>query len=76
MNAANPLQSQLAVGQAAPPPDDDDDINLAEYWDIIVDARWLIAAIIALALVIGGGYAILTKPVYESNLLIQVEDSC
>src|SRR6185369_4447358 len=75
MNAANPLQSQLAVGQAAPPPDDDDDINLAEYWDIIVDARWLIAAIIALALVIGGGYAILTKPVYESNLLIQVEDS-
>jgi tyrosine-protein kinase Etk/Wzc len=76
MNAPHPLQTQLALGQAAPPPpDDDDEINLAEYWDIIVDSRWLIAAITALALVIGGGYAFLAKPVYESNLLIQVEDS-
>jgi tyrosine-protein kinase Etk/Wzc len=75
MNAPHPLQTQLALGQAAPPLDDDDDINLAEYWDIIVDSRWLIAAITALALVVGGAYAFLAKPVYESNLLIQVEDS-
>jgi tyrosine-protein kinase Etk/Wzc len=75
MNAPHPLQTQLALGQAAPPPDDDDEINLAEYWDIIVDSRWLIAAITALALAIGGAYAFLAKPVYESNLLIQVEDS-
>jgi tyrosine-protein kinase Etk/Wzc len=75
MNAPHPLQTQLALGQAAPPQDDGDEINLAEYWDIIVDSRWLIAAITALALVIGGAYAFLAKPVYESNLLIQVEDS-
>lgn len=76
MNAPHPLHNQLALGQAAPPPpEDDDEINLAEYWDIILDSRWLIGAITALALVIGGGYAFLAKPVYESNLLIQVEDS-
>lgn len=76
MNAPHPLHNQLTLGQAAPPsPDDDDEINLAEYWDIILDSRWLIGAITALALVIGGGYAFLAKPVYESNLLIQVEDS-
>jgi tyrosine-protein kinase Etk/Wzc len=76
MNAPHPLQTQLALGQAAPPPpDDDDEINLAEYWDIIVDSRWLIAAITALALTVGVAYAFLAKPVYESNLLIQVEDS-
>jgi tyrosine-protein kinase Etk/Wzc len=75
MNAPHPLQTQLALGQAAPPSDDDDEINLAEYWDIIVDSRWLIAAITALALTVGVAYAFLAKPVYESNLLIQVEDS-
>jgi tyrosine-protein kinase Etk/Wzc len=75
MNAPHPLQPQLALGQAAPPPDDDDEINLAEYWDIIVDSRWLIAAMTALALTVGVAYAFLAKPVYESNLLIQVEDS-
>lgn len=75
MNAPHPLQNQLALGQAAPPPPDNDEINLVEYWDIIVDSRWLVAAITALAVVIGGAYAFLAKPVYESNLLIQVEDS-
>jgi tyrosine-protein kinase Etk/Wzc len=77
MNAPHPLQTQLAVGQANPqaPVNEDDETNLVEYWDIIVDNRWLIGAVAALALAIGGAYAFLARPVYESNLLIQVEDS-
>lgn len=79
MNAPHPLQKQLATPMAAPmvapPKDDDDEINLAEYWDIIVDNRWLIGAITAAAVAIGGAYAFLAPPVYQSNLLIQVEDS-
>jgi len=76
MNAPHPMHNQLALGQAAPPSsNDEDEINLAEYWDIIVDGRWLIGVITALSLIIGGAYALLAKPVYESNLLIQVEDS-
>jgi tyrosine-protein kinase Etk/Wzc len=74
MNAPHPLHHQLAVNQVAPA-QDDDQINLTEYWDIIVDSRWMVAAIAAVALAIGGAYAFLAKPVYESNLLIQVEDS-
>lgn len=76
MNAPHSLTQQLAMGQAAHPqlPQNDDEVNLLEYWDIIVDNRWLVAAITALAFVTGLGYALLTKPVYESNLLIQVED--
>jgi tyrosine-protein kinase Etk/Wzc len=74
MNAPLPNHRQLALPVAAALPDDDE-INLVEYWDIIVDNRWLIAAITALALSLGTGYALLARPVYEANLLIQVEDS-
>ncbi|MCJ0764333.1 polysaccharide biosynthesis tyrosine autokinase [Variovorax terrae] len=57
------------------PADADDEINLAEYLDIFLDNRWLIAGITAVAVVLGGLYAFLARPVYETNLLIQVEDS-
>lgn len=77
MNARTHLHNQLTqTALPAPAPiDDDDEINLIEYWDIIVDNRWLVAAITALAMAIGGAYAFLARPVYEANLLIQVEDS-
>ena len=75
MNARTPFQGPTALPAAPTPLDDEDEINLLEYWDIIVDSRWLVAAITALALVTGGAYAFLAKPVYEANLLIQVEDS-
>lgn len=77
MNARTPLHNQLNQ-TAMPAPaqlEDDDEINLVEYWDIIVDSRWIVAAITALALAVGGAYAYLARPVYEANLLIQVEDS-
>ncbi|MBT2334934.1 polysaccharide biosynthesis tyrosine autokinase [Variovorax paradoxus] len=53
----------------------DGDIHLSEYIDILFDQKWLVAAITALALVLGVAYALLTTPVYQSNLLIQVEDA-
>jgi tyrosine-protein kinase Etk/Wzc len=74
MNAPLPIQRQLAVANPAAQADDDE-INLIEYWDIIVDNRWLVAAITALALAVGVAYALIARPVYEANLLIQVEDS-
>ncbi|MHB1124334.1 MAG: GNVR domain-containing protein, partial [Ramlibacter sp.] len=72
-----PLHTQLnQTALPAPAPlEDDDEINLAEYWDILVDNRWIVAAVTALAIAIGAGYAFLTRPVYEANLLVQVEDS-
>jgi tyrosine-protein kinase Etk/Wzc len=73
MNARNLQQAPaaMALQQVA----DDDSIDLVEYWDISVDHRWIIAGITVLALVIGIGYAFLARPIYEANLLIQVEDS-
>jgi tyrosine-protein kinase Etk/Wzc len=73
MNARDLLQPPLTV--PAPPVLDDDSIDLVEYWDIIVDNRWIVATITALALVAGIAYAVLAQPIFESNLLIQVEDS-
>jgi tyrosine-protein kinase Etk/Wzc len=68
-----------ASPQAAPPmqaPDDESEgINPAEYWDILVDNRWLVAAVVAVFLFLGMAYALLGKPVYEANLAVQVEDS-
>ncbi|MEJ2801455.1 polysaccharide biosynthesis tyrosine autokinase [Comamonadaceae bacterium PP-2] len=55
--------------------EDGDELNFTNYFDILLDSKWLITGITASALAISGAYALLTQPVYESNLLIQVEDS-
>ena len=53
----------------------DDEINLLGLLDVLLDARWLIAGITVLVLTLGGVYASLSRPVYETNSLIQVEES-
>ncbi|WPH22446.1 polysaccharide biosynthesis tyrosine autokinase [Variovorax paradoxus] len=53
----------------------DDDIHLSEWIDILIDRKWLVAAVTSLGLVLGLAYAMLSSPVYQSNLLIQVEDA-
>ncbi|RRH87601.1 polysaccharide biosynthesis tyrosine autokinase [Variovorax beijingensis] len=63
------------VGQPAAPTVDDDEVYLSEYLDILIDRKWLVAGVTALALVLGGAYALLSAPIYQSNLLIQVEDA-
>lgn len=73
MNAPHLLQNQLAPQPI--PIEEADEVDLLEYWDILVDGRWLIAGITVLTLLAGIAYALIAKPVYEANLLIQVEDS-
>lgn len=67
--STSPLSAALARD------DDDDAINLSEYFDILLDRKWLVAGVTAVALAIGTAYALLATPIYQSNLLIQVEDS-
>ena len=55
--------------------DDGDEINLLELLDVVLDNRWLIAGVTAVALACGAGYALLSTPIYQANTLIQVEDS-
>lgn len=75
MNAlVSPSASPVAA--AGPLRDDDDDvINLSEYLDILIDRKWLVAGVTCIALALGVAYALLSTPVYQSNLLVQVEDS-
>ena len=54
---------------------DDDEIDLMGLLDVLLDARWLIAGVTVLVLLLGGAYAFLSRPVYQANSLIQVEDS-
>jgi tyrosine-protein kinase Etk/Wzc len=74
MNAPHPLQPTLVPALPAQA-EEEDGFNLLEYWDIVVDNRWLVTAVFALALLVGGGYAFVARPVYEANLLVQVEDN-
>lgn len=53
----------------------DDEIDLLGLLDVLLDARWLIAGVTALVLLLGAAYALLSPPVYQANSLIQVEDS-
>lgn len=73
MNASPNYPATNPVPQL--PADDGDEINLAQYFDILLDNKWLIVGITTLAVALGAAYAMLAKPIYESDLLIQVEDS-
>ncbi|MDP3842910.1 MAG: polysaccharide biosynthesis tyrosine autokinase [Oxalobacteraceae bacterium] len=54
---------------------DDDEVDLATYLDTLYDHRWLIASIALLITLLGAAYAFMAKPVYEANMVVQVEDS-
>ena len=54
---------------------DDDEVDLLGLVDVLLDARWLILACTVVVLLLGTAYAVLTRPVYEANSLIQVEDT-
>lgn len=56
-------------------PQDDDEIDLVAILDIILDAKWLIAAITAVCLALAVAYAIFSTPIYSANTLIQVEQN-
>ena len=73
MNAPHLLYKQLAAMPVAQ--GQQERVDFVEYWDIVVDNRWLIFAVAALAIALGAAYAVLARPVYQANLLIQVEDT-
>ncbi len=54
---------------------DDDELDLATYLDILFVNRWLIIGIALAITLLGTAYAFIAKPIYEANILIQVEDS-
>lgn len=53
---------------------DNDTIDLAAYLDLLIENRWLITAVTAIGLLLGVGYSSIATPIYQSNILVQVED--
>ncbi|MFD2366437.1 polysaccharide biosynthesis tyrosine autokinase [Pseudoduganella sp. GCM10020061] len=53
---------------------DNDSFDLAEYLDVLIESRWLITVIALVVTLLGGAYAMIATPIYQSNILIQVED--
>lgn len=54
---------------------EDGEINLGHILDSLYDGRRLILAVTAVVTLLGSIYAFMAKPVYEANILIQVEDA-
>jgi tyrosine-protein kinase Etk/Wzc len=56
-------------------PTNEDEIDLLGLLDVLLEAKWLVAGVTAAAVLLGGSYAFLSRPVYQANTLLQVEDS-
>ncbi|WP_417615572.1 polysaccharide biosynthesis tyrosine autokinase [Oceanisphaera sp.] len=52
----------------------DDEIDLGRLFGQLLDGKWLIIGITAVAMAIGIAYALLATPVYKANALLQVEE--
>lgn len=70
-----PYKNVTQLDQSSGSPVYDDEIHLIDLLDVVFDSRWLIAGITALALCIGFAYTLLSPPVYQTDILIQVEDT-
>lgn len=66
MNQSSP-QTSTSIGL--------NEIDLGSYVDSLIANRWLIAVITAISVVLGGLYTVIVMPVYEADILLQVEDN-
>lgn len=51
----------------------DDDFDLGELLGTLIDHKWLIGILTVAFLVVSVAYAILAKPIYQANAIVQVE---
>ncbi|RZI40005.1 polysaccharide biosynthesis tyrosine autokinase [Herbaspirillum sp. HC18] len=52
----------------------ENEAELATYIDVLWESRWLIAMITLVLTLLGAVYAFVSKPVYQANLVIHVEE--
>ncbi|SNS27354.1 tyrosine-protein kinase Etk/Wzc [Noviherbaspirillum humi] len=68
------MMNQSIPQLTGPARQEEEEIELATYFDILWESRWLIATITLIVALLGASYAYLAKPVYEANMLIHVEE--
>ncbi|MFM0056386.1 polysaccharide biosynthesis tyrosine autokinase [Paraburkholderia phytofirmans] len=54
---------------------DDESKEFFDVLDTLIENRWMIAIVAALFLLAGISYALLSRPVYQAQIMVQVEDS-
>lgn len=57
------------------PDKDEDAFDLVSYIEMFIDNRWVIASITALVTAFGVVYALMATPIYQANMLVQVEEN-
>jgi tyrosine-protein kinase Etk/Wzc len=67
-------QAQAQPMQQMSSEDEDEGLALGEIIAVLMDYRWLIAAVSLLALVLGLAWVFVAKPVYRADGLLQVEE--
>ena len=67
-------QAQTQSLQQTSPEDDDEGLALGEIIAVLMDYRWLIAAVTLFALVLGLAWVFVAKPIYRADGLLQVEE--
>lgn len=72
MNSTFPHSTSAVPSNAV---DDDGDLDVGRYVDVLLAHKWLILAITLVVLAIGTAYALMERPVYQTEVLIQVEDT-
>ena len=53
----------------------DDKIDLFELFQTLWDGKWLISAFVAIAVLLGGGFLLLTDAVYQTKIFLSVDSS-
>lgn len=66
-----PLSLDLRMPGAA---EREDEVNLFDYWRILVKRRWTVLAVLAMVLVIGLVKTLLTTPIYRAGAVLQIEN--
>jgi len=67
-------QAQTQSLQQTSSEDDDEGLALGEIIAVLMDYRWLIAAVTLFALVLGLAWVFVAKPIYRADGLLQVEE--
>jgi len=60
---------------AMPAQQEPEQVDFLGLLDTVFNARRLILAVAALAIIVGTGYVLLSQPVYQADALVQVEQS-
>lgn len=57
----------------SPVDESSEDFDLEGLISLVIDNRWLIALVTGISLIISATYAVLASPVYEANMMVQVD---